>query len=370
MKSKAQVDLKDILAAYKDLNTLGLTIQQVATLLSYRSELEAIGITPAGLKTIYEAAKPLGGYTKVLQAVKGYSDLEALRDQVASLQTSKAALEDEVKKSTVKSKQLYEEMAMMQHAIGTYGKLQREGFDEKSRDELKRSSEKYGPPKGVLEAINRYAGLAELQQSISDLELRRSKLEAELKKLEADHVHLITSIEMSKTLLYEHKFSPSAIADICMAAKKYGQPFEVLKAIGAYGELKAMEAETKRLSTERDELKNRVAELDVQARNLKATAEDIRAIQVKALEAGKALGEVEEKIKRSKSMQIMVDLIERPTEVSANFDQLGNLSLAFTKGLLTYVELNKDRIQDSSVLLMKIRTLCEAFTEMARRGKS
>ena len=46
---KANADLKGILTMYGQLISSGIGVQQLAPLLSYRSKLEAIGITPSGL---------------------------------------------------------------------------------------------------------------------------------------------------------------------------------------------------------------------------------------------------------------------------------------------------------------------------------
>lgn len=395
---KANADLKGILTMYGQLISSGIGVQQLSPLLSYRSKLEAIGITPSGLGSIYETSKQYGGYEKVLQAITGYGDLESLRNQVASLQNGKVALESEVKKLTDKVSELTTKRTGMEQTIGMVNRLEQRGFDEKALDELERSSKKYGAPKAVLEAINQHAELTELQQKISDLSRKKSDLQSEIKKLEADNTQLMTVIAMSRTLLFDYNFSPSAISDIYELAKKYGQPFEVLKAIGSYGGLEAIETETGILSAERDELKNKLTELDVRVKGVKNTwdliqvsivdalnslstqvtdlpkamarsfQEGIEAIQTKTLETGKAWGEVEQKIKASKRIEIILDLIERPTELKTEFNRVNNLSLAFVKGLQTYVELNKDRIRDSYKLEEKIRGLSEVLTERATSG--
>lgn len=395
---RTKVDLKWVLDVYQQSSSSGLSIAQMATFLHYRSELETVGITPASLTTIYEISKQYGGYEKVFEAMKSYANLESLRNQIANLQNSKAVLETSVKKLTDDAEQLKRDMMKMEHVIDTYNRLLLKGFDEKTLDELKRSSEKYGGHKAVLEAINEYAGLTGLQQKISSLRLEESKVEAELKKVEADKAHLLTVIEMSETLLYKQKFSPSAIADICELAKKYGEPLAVMKAINVYGEMKAIDAEAKRLTTTRDELKNRVSELDIRLQNLRGTADDIQksiastleslslkvnelpkamassfvegiqTIRTKALEAGEALGTIREDVKKLKSLEIIVDLIERPAEVRIEFNRVNDLSLGFVTGLQTYVEVNKEKIRDSHTLEQSIRSLRELLTERARHG--
>jgi len=56
-------------------------------------------------------------------------------------------------------------------------------------------------------------------------------VESALKKAEADYAHFNTILEMCNTLLHKYKFSISAITQVYEAAKKCGEPIEVIKAI-------------------------------------------------------------------------------------------------------------------------------------------
>ena len=72
-----------------------------------------------------------------------------------------------------------------------------------------------------------------------------------------------------------------AIMGIYESAKKYDEPFEVLKAIDAYGQLKALEAETKTLSATRDGLQKKVDELQSDIQNQRATIESVLQLREK-----------------------------------------------------------------------------------------
>jgi predicted nucleic acid-binding Zn-ribbon protein len=274
-------DLKGFLAIHGELRNSGLTVEQLKQLLSYQSALQQMGITSDGLKAISETSKQYGGYEKVLQAVKAHDSLESLNHEVTSRETRKSNLDNEIANLTRKVEGLSDSKRQIEDALNTYEKLKLVGFDEKVLTELKSSSDKYGGVKGVVEAINSYAMLRDLQQNISDLEREKGNLEADYKKAEADHAHLKTLIEMCDALLDKHKFSLPAIMGIYESAKKYGEPFEVLKAIDAYGQLKALEAETKRLSARRDELQKSATELQRDIQNQRATIESVVELREK-----------------------------------------------------------------------------------------
>lgn len=120
--------------------------------------------------------------------------------------------------------------------------------DLKALEELKAASAKHGGVSEVLNAINAYANVQDIETAISRLEKKKAEAEAELKRVNVENVHLQTVIAICDTLLYTYKFSVPAIGDIYELAKKYGEPLEVLKAVAKYGELNALEHEVEMLA--------------------------------------------------------------------------------------------------------------------------
>ena len=278
---KSKIDMKDTLRVYWETKNAGLTLEQLTALRDYRSQLEAAGIKTEGLSTISEASKGYGGLDKVMEALKTYGGLLSLRREANDLEDRKVKLQKSIEKLGADVASLEERKRQIQDALSTYEKLKNQGFDENLLFSLKASSEKYGGARGVLDAVNAYATLTALQETVSETQRNLTNLESKMQSAKAEHTHLMTVIGMSKDLLYKHNFSVSAIVDIYNLAKKYGKPPEVLGAVTEYGEMKAIETENKRLSATRDELEERNAEIQREIQNQHAVIESVRELSEK-----------------------------------------------------------------------------------------
>ena len=277
---KSKTDMKDILQVYRETKNSGLTLEQLTALRDDRSQLKAAGIK-TDLSTIYETSKGYGGYDKVMEALKTYGDLLSLTRDANDLEDRKVKLQRSIDNLSADVASLEEHKRQIQDALSTYEKLKNQGFDEKVLFSLNASSEKYGGARGVLDAVNAYATLRALQETVSETQRNLTNLESEMKNAKAEHTHLMTVIGMSKDLLYKYNFSVSAIVDIYNLAKKYGKPPEVLGAVTEYGEMKAIETEKKRLSAARDELQERMDELQREIQNQHAVIESVRELSEK-----------------------------------------------------------------------------------------
>ena len=273
---KSKVSLRDLVQTYKALKDSGLSAAQLAEALSYKSRLEEAGFTIEGLKEIYTASKAYGGYSGLIKAMNVYGSLESIEAEVKRIISERGKLEKQVNELKEMVEKLGEEKARIEGFLKLYDDLKTLGFDEEVLRRLKEASDRYGGVRDVLEAVNAYGGLAELRSEVGKLEKKRMEVESELKKAEADHAHLQTIIAMCDTLLYKLKFSIPAVTEIYEVARRYGEPLEVLKAIGRYGELKALEAEIEKLTARRSELEARVRELSNQAQELKASMDELK----------------------------------------------------------------------------------------------
>ncbi len=273
---RSKVSVKDLLQIYGGLKDSGLSIIQLSQWLSYRSELEDAGFTLDGLKKVYEASKNYGSYIEVLEAINTYGSHKTIEAEVKRVTSEKEKLEKQVNEMNSVVKELEEKRAPLEEALRLYEELKNLGFDEEALKQLETSSEKYGGVKRVLEAVNTYTSLAELKSKVEEHEKKRVNVESELKTVQADHAHLQTVIAMCDTLLYKYRFSVPAMKEIYEMAKKYGEPIEVIKAIGRYGELKAIETELEKLSSKRGELESRVKELNKQLEGLRALSEEVK----------------------------------------------------------------------------------------------
>jgi DNA repair exonuclease SbcCD ATPase subunit len=273
---KSKIDLKELIQIYRTLKDSGLSITQLAEALSYKSELEKLGVTVDGLKEIYTVSKAFGGYSEVIKAISTYGSIKAIEVEVKKLSSEKEGLEKRVDELKGKVKELEGAKTRVEEGLKTYENLRALGFDDEVLKSLKNLSDSYGGVKAVVEAVKVYGSLVELKSEVKKLEEEKSRVEAELKKVKADYAYLQTVIGMCDTLLHKLNFSIPAITEVYEVAKKYGEPIEVLKAIGKYGELKAIEGEVERLTTKKNELELRVKELSSQVQELRALIDELK----------------------------------------------------------------------------------------------
>ncbi len=89
--------------------------------------------------------------------------------------------------------------------------------------------------KEVLDAVNTYANLAEIQKKAKQAEDKRQYEETRLKEIKEKRAHLQATLDMCDALLYRFNYIVSAIQELHEIAKKYGEPIEMIKGIEKYG---------------------------------------------------------------------------------------------------------------------------------------
>jgi DNA repair exonuclease SbcCD ATPase subunit len=279
---RSGVGIRELLKFYEELRGLGLSIAQLAEALSYKEKLGDVGLTFEGLKDLYEASKSFGGYEGLLKVAKEYGSLqsieaelenargerESLEEEVERLRREREALERQVEDVKREVEELAKERSRIEVALELYERLRAKGFDEEVLRRLEELSRRFGGVKEVLEAVGEYRSLEEIKEE-------RSKVDADLKRVQAEHEHVMTTIGVLEELLYKHKFSSSAIIHVYRVAKKYGGPVEVLEALEKFGELKGIEEDLERRRAELREVEARVRELNKQVGELRALREEL-----------------------------------------------------------------------------------------------
>jgi len=81
---------------YRTLKDSGLSITQLAEALSYKSELEKLGVTVDGLKEIYTVSKAFGGYSEAIKAISTYGSIKAIEVEVEKLSSEKEGFEKRI----------------------------------------------------------------------------------------------------------------------------------------------------------------------------------------------------------------------------------------------------------------------------------
>jgi hypothetical protein len=237
-----------------------------------------------------------------------------------------------------------DEMADVQKALASYQRLVSMGFDEKALGELEKAGKKYGTPRTVLTAVSRFAGLSDIKTATEDMKGKLKQEKADVEATEKKHLHLKSIIEMCEDLL-RRKFSLQTITLIRETAMKYGEAIDVMKAIEAHGSLKEIEKKTSQARTELVETQAKIQrqkelEAEYQAR-IRATLEQLEALNAKAIEVGRQAGVVQQQIKKDTLARDVLNLVQNPT--SAGYENCLPLVLVLLKSINMWANMNKSK---------------------------
>jgi len=311
----------------------------------------------------------LGSPAEVLKAVTKYGSLEKLDQELQTkrkeldreLQTKREKLETLAAEMESRSRELdtagkrlegvQKQAADLRRALAAHRRLEAIGFDEKALGELGKAGKKYGAPRKVLAALNRFAGLSDIKAKVEELEDKVSQKRAMVKSLDEQYSHLKEPIELCKRLL-KRKFGLSALQLINITAWRYGEPTEVMKAIEAYGALKEINKETDQAKTALAEIKGKVeAEKETfaeySARN-KAVLDQLEALNAKSIEVGRTVGIVQEQIKKDSLARDILTLLQNPA--LAGHEEYSPLVLVLLNSISIWANINRSKFRFSSLI--------------------
>jgi hypothetical protein len=245
----------------KDLVTKsGKAVIEFSQLIGNTQSLQKMGISNEMVGKLIQIIVKYGDFDTIMESINAFGKLQAIQSEIKTTTLVKQDLEVRVESLTSEVKELQDRKKAHEEPLILYQRLATDGFNGSTLERLKESSEKYGGPRQVLEAISRYADINELADAIKDEKNKAEAVQAERAKLDADYVHLAKVTAICDKLL-QLGFSISAIQQIHDAATRYGEPLEVLKAIDGYGRLHEIQAEIANESITRDSLKAKVNEL-------------------------------------------------------------------------------------------------------------
>lgn len=185
------VDVSTFVSLLRDWHEAGLTSADALSALNYKSQLEQAGLDIGTMFHIAEAAGKFGGSVEMLEAVAKYGNLVAL-DQEAQkkqqgLDAQAAEMESrnlDISAADKKLGGIRNEIMAKEKALATYESLKAIGFDEKTLGELAKAAGKYGTPRQVLEAVNRFVDLAKIKATYDELREKTVRAKAELAVME------------------------------------------------------------------------------------------------------------------------------------------------------------------------------------------
>lgn len=273
---KQSVDVKGLVELYKDIKRAALTITQVKDVLSYKAELESLDITLDSLKNLVGMASKIGKYENVVKSIKEYGELTKIQQEssrlsaeVRGLNTKKVELQKSLDGLVTDIEKLRTEEAEVREAIRKYKELVEAGFTDDVLSKVKDALSRFGELKGALSAINTYARLKEIEEE-------KGNVEAELKTVQGEYSSLQPVIALCREMLYKYGFSVDTINRLYELAKRHGNPYEAIKAFGAYGDLKVLQKELEKVETAKSAGEARVKEIKVRIQENRGIAEELK----------------------------------------------------------------------------------------------
>jgi predicted nucleic acid-binding Zn-ribbon protein len=356
---KSKIDPKKLLETYDRFASSGLTIETLDQVLRYRQELDRLGVTLKGLETVCRVSKQYGGYEGILKAIEGYGQLTSIQSTVTKLERFKDQLTENIAdlKNTVDS--LEDRRKKINDALTLYQTLQGQGFNMEVLKALNTTTERYGGMRNLLAAVNEYPNLVAVQKKTSDLETRRRDLKSEITKLENDHAQFKRVLTVCKSLLEEYGFTVSAIETLHRLCMSHGDALSVLEAVGKYRQLVDIQSE---IETVRD----RKMQLETEVKQLEVQSEKIQQVETRISDSLRTVGQIDEKIRRTRGLSIFLDLIERPAEVKEPMTDIMGAALVQVKALGTYLELHKDEAASWGIIRSELTDLSKLVTECLR----
>jgi hypothetical protein len=287
-----------------------LLFSQLSDLLNYKSELETNGIGTEHLKQILQMCKSYTSITKIapentkgedqgnmiqsqkaqgnkmttniLESVNTYGSIINLKNDVKNLELQKDQLDKKINLSNIEIKQIEDKKLQIGTPLKDYEDLCKAVIGFGNGIEFVNKLKDFCNSHGInnmtelLELVSIYGNLLDIKKEIKDLENKRKEAETNTLEAESKYAHLMTVIGMCKKLLFDFKFSVSAIQDIYNLAQRYNEPFKVLQAISMYQNLQHMEEETNNLAHSKRELESQVKELNEQLSDIEGKIKAIK----------------------------------------------------------------------------------------------
>jgi|GEM_PF-1934777 len=302
--AKAGMTLSPLIRLFEDLIKIlpKSTIDDLATIIIYKDELKSLGIGTVELQNLSNVSQKFGGLTGMLQAISTFESLKSIQDEISKISAKKEQLETKVTSLQTDIQTLQTKKEAIQRPLKLYEELKFDGFDQIALGNLAYTCRKYNRNiKEVLDAVNTYANLAEIEQKAKEAEGTRQREETRLKEIKEKRAHLQGALDMCDALLYRFNYSVTAIQELHEIAKNYGEPIEVLKAVGRFGDLKKIEEENEDLAKKKLELESKIKEMVMQVQSLKGQGEAIKEsiaglLQPLAIEIGKTIDSAFQKL--------------------------------------------------------------------------
>ncbi|MFC1506172.1 hypothetical protein ACFLQ6_03780 [Thermoproteota archaeon] len=410
-----KIELRELLKTYEEARIKGLTPEQLGKIPYYMSELERIEISPTTIEKIHKTAETYGNSKQILEAITKFANLKQIEDNLTNIENETAAKQKIFDQLTQNIKILEEQKKKAEATLNIYHTLEGEGFDQNRLMNLKSITDKYGGIEKFLKTIDAFTNLLDIENSLTEIKNKKKNLESEYKQIKADHAHLQPAVKLCDELLYNYGFNIPALNTLLEISKQYGGIYKLMEAIGKYENITHLNSEIKSITDRKIALESNVKELQEQVSRKRSEVEELKTsittttnsiskqfinstdkiaktyetatetvastlkifqqdmtktytdslkeITEKIPETASVIGAIDTKIERAKSLSLIIDLIEKPTEIKEPIKQVFASVISLVKGIELYTELNKDKIDKSMFIKGNLSSLHSELLE-------
>lgn len=291
----------------------GVAMGEIGPTVGYKKSLAKVGIEgddngAKKLGRLHDLITKQGkrDFHTTIQLIEKFDGLESLQSDMAQLEGSKKASEQKVGSLHAEVEALEKKKEAVQFSLDLYAWLEGQGFTSEVLAKLKESATRYcggdagdggteggggraGPLDQLLDAINKYGGLAELRAEIEKTRAALRQEQGRFDRLRVEHLHEQYLLSMCDTLL-QFGYNIPAIERIAAVAKKYGEPLAALKALDSYGGLAEIEAAPQK-ARDYDRAKQELGDALEEIKRLDAKVADYEQVKRERDEAQAKLAE-------------------------------------------------------------------------------
>jgi len=339
--NSSSMEAADLCQYYELMEQYSLSPKNISEAVSLKDELENMGLSLDSLQPIIEMAKSYGEPEKILQALAQYKilididhEIEVTKEQLDSLNETLAGTQEQVEATGATLSQLKE-------PVEALDKAEQLGFGVNEFKKVADLAQKYGSVKKLLDAISAFDTYADIQDKVNKAKANLTSLKADIQKLQLEHAHIQTAVNMCEKLTSEYDFGLDAVSTILSTAEKYGDPVTVLKAVEAYSKLEAILQEIDKQQGIISANKKEIAQLDGWHED---ALKKLKSLNDLALKVGSEVGKVKGEMSANDTLKNLLMLINEP--YAAEYSDHINTAILVALSLRHWVIKNETKFKN------------------------
>jgi len=337
----SSMETADLCQYYELMKQYNLSPKNISEAVNLKGELDKMGLSLDSFQPIIEIAKNYGEPEKILQALSQYKiladighEIEVTREKLDNTNETLAGTQEQVEAAGATLSQLKE-------PVEALDKAEQLGFGINEFEKVADLAQKYGSTKKLLDAVSKYDTYADIQDKVNKAKANLTNLKVDIQKLQLEHAHIQTAVNMCKKLTGEYDFGLDAVSTILSTAEKYGDAITVLKAVEAYSKLETILREIDKQQGIISASKKEIAKLDGWHQD---ALKKLKSLNDLALKVGNEVGKVKGEMAANDTLKKLMVLINEP--YAAEYSDHINTAILVALSLRHWVIKNETKFKN------------------------